>query len=67
MWPNPQKTANLVTFTEEILNGKVYHAVETLLRSRFVNQIDDTSYPADCVHIFAKNKPVEEHNRERLN
>ena len=22
MWPNPQKTADLVTFTEEILNGK---------------------------------------------
>ena len=21
MWPNPQKTADLVTFTEEILNG----------------------------------------------
>ena len=24
MWPNPQKTADLVTFTEEILNGKLY-------------------------------------------
>ena len=24
MWPNPQETAELVTFTEEILNGKVY-------------------------------------------
>ena len=22
MWPNPQDTADLVTFTEEILNGK---------------------------------------------
>ena len=22
MWPNPQKTADLATFTEEILNGK---------------------------------------------
>ena len=22
MWPNPQETADLVTFTEEILNGK---------------------------------------------
>ena len=21
MWPNPQETADLVTFTEEILNG----------------------------------------------
>ena len=23
MWPNPQETADLVTFTEEILNGKL--------------------------------------------
>ena len=23
MWPNPQKTANLVAFTEEILKGKL--------------------------------------------
>ena len=24
MWPNPQETADLVTFTEKILNGKPY-------------------------------------------
>ena len=24
MWPNPQETADLVTFTEEILNGKLH-------------------------------------------
>ena len=24
MWPNPQETPDLVTFTEEILNGKLY-------------------------------------------
>ena len=24
MWQNPQETANLVTFTEEILNGKLH-------------------------------------------
>ena len=24
MWPNPQETADLVTFTEEILNGNVH-------------------------------------------
>ena len=23
MWPNPEETADLVTFTEEILNGKL--------------------------------------------
>ena len=25
MWPNPQETANSVTFTEEILNGKLQY------------------------------------------
>ena len=24
MWPNPQETADLVTFAEEILNGKLH-------------------------------------------
>ena len=24
MWPNPLETADLVTFTEEILNGKLH-------------------------------------------
>ena len=24
MWPNPQETVDLVTFTEEILNGKLF-------------------------------------------
>ena len=24
MWPNPKQTADLATFTEEILNGKIY-------------------------------------------
>ena len=24
MWPNPQKTADLVKFTEEILDGKLF-------------------------------------------
>ena len=24
MWPNPQETAELITFTEDILNGKLH-------------------------------------------
>ena len=26
MWPNPQETVDLDTFTEEILNGKLFWA-----------------------------------------
>ena len=33
MWPNPQETANLVTFTEEILNEKLAFFVQYLLVS----------------------------------
>ena len=33
MWPNPHDTADLVTFTEEILNGKLY-----FLRSESINR-----------------------------
>ena len=29
MWPNPQFPADLVTFTEEILNGKLDFCAET--------------------------------------
>ena len=32
MWPNPQKTAGLVIFTEEVVNGKHQFAIETRTR-----------------------------------
>ena len=32
MWPNPQETASLVTFTEEILNGKLHFSCSVLLK-----------------------------------
>ena len=48
MWPNPQETADLVTFTEEILNGKLHflcsdninssiHILHVRLYPRFFN------------------------------
>ena len=32
MWPNPQETADLVTFTDEILNGKLYFFVQWVVQ-----------------------------------
>ena len=32
MWPNPQKTEDLVLFTEEILNGKLQFLCNTKIR-----------------------------------
>ena len=38
MWPNPQETADLVTFTEEILNGKLHFLCsEIMLRKPLLN------------------------------
>ena len=36
MWPNPQETADLVTFTEEILNGKL-HFLCSVNKNKFMN------------------------------
>ena len=33
MWPNPQETADLVTFTEEILDGKLHFLCTVYWRS----------------------------------
>ena len=36
MWPNPQKTADLVRFTGEILNGKLHFLRKTFKMKLFV-------------------------------
>ena len=35
MWPNPHKTADLVTFTEETLNGKLFFCAVSFVLPRF--------------------------------
>ena len=39
MWPNPQEPADLVTFIEEILNGKLHFlcSVWCVLENRFMS------------------------------
>ena len=34
MWPNPEETADLVTFTEEIPNGKLHFLCSALSRKK---------------------------------
>ena len=51
MWPNPHFLVDLVTFTEEILNGKLHFfgSVDAPLTKNFknlyINEIDLTHYP----------------------
>ena len=35
MWPNPQETLDLVTFAEEIFNGKLHFCAVNVLVARF--------------------------------
>ena len=35
MWSNPQETADLVTFTEEIFNGKLHYLCSVHLKTKF--------------------------------
>ena len=39
MWSNPQETADLVTFTENILNGKLHSLYSVYLRLEYLFQI----------------------------
>ena len=45
MWPNPQETADLVIFTEEILNGKLLSFVQSKFILNEIITIDDR-YPS---------------------
>ena len=45
--------------------GKVDHQVETLLKDRFVKETDE-NYPKNAMHIWAENKPVNDHNERML-
>ena len=62
MWPNPQETEDLVTFTEEILNGKLHflcsvtkvnqNRVEELLHITQVKQKDNAFMVLFCLRIY---------------
>ena len=65
MWPNPQETADLVTFTEEILNGKLHFlcsasSILALLFFPYINDLrqgllPDVSLFADKASLFLIN------------
>ena len=38
MWPNPQETEDLATFTEEILNGNLYFLCSVLFYATYYEQ-----------------------------
>ena len=46
MWPNPQETADLDTFTGEILNGKLYFLCSefTILTTSEIKEVEDEKF-----------------------
>ena len=66
MWPNPQETADLVTFTEEILNGKLHflcsevqentHFSEFYLNSKLYEKISNN--PVSYIKMTWKRKVI---------
>ena len=61
MWPDSQETADLVTFTEEILNGKLhFYAVflaEEIVFYKFISEIYIWFLPskqATCQNKFSE-------------
>ena len=53
----------LINILNKIREGQIDEDVELTLKSRFFNKL---SYPENAVHIFAENKPVEQHNEIQL-
>ena len=43
MWPNPQFPTDLVTFTEEILNGKLHFLSTAVVESLFIKVAKEIS------------------------
>ena len=63
MWPNPQEIADLVTFTEKILNGKLYFLCSD--RKKFIVSDMEQSYAISnltmqllCSNIFIMQSPM---------
>ena len=54
MWPNPQETADLVTFTEEILNGKLHFRTVGLDQGRVLYTEALRTIQLVCTQNFPK-------------
>ena len=53
MWPNPQETADLVKFTEEILNGKLHFLCSAGTLISMKNEKENPNNAKTNAHAFA--------------
>ena len=57
--------SDLIDLLNKVCTGTVEKHEENVLKSRFMLP-SDSSYPTDALHIFAENKPCQEHNNNML-
>ena len=57
--------SDLIDLLNKIRTASLDEHSETTLKSRFV-RLTDSAYPSDMLHIFAENKPCQEHNNNML-
>ena len=54
MWPNPQETADLVTFTEEIFNGKLHFLCSVGVAKSYLLTIIYIRVSENSVHVLSR-------------
>ena len=57
--------SDLIDLLNKVRTSSLEEYDENLLKSRFIKENDD-NYPSDALHIFAENKPCQEHNQKML-
>ena len=57
---------DLIDLLNKVRTSSLEEVDEKLLKSHFI-KLNDDNYPHDALHIFAENKPCQEHNRNMLN
>ena len=58
--------SELIDLLSKVRTSSLEECEEDLLKSRFITK-DADNYPSDALHIFAENKPCQEHNLHMLN
>ena len=61
MWPNPQFSADFVTFTEEILNGKLHFLCSVMIKALYIQVlksfpiiVNSTNFRSNRPEVFSK-------------
>ena len=52
MWPSLQETTDLVTFTEEILNGKLYFLCSENITESFLIKMQCSAFVIKTTELF---------------